>query len=223
MAAKIRIQGVTSDSEIPTPSSGRSYLFYNKTDFLYKARLDDGSIVVLSVNEEYVEDIVGGMLIDTSTIDFSYNDISGEVTAVVKPSSIDTSHVDTIAPTKIVDSQNGRYEATVNTTNNTFTTAFSLDCSTDGAVFLTVNATCFRTGGSGGTAGDSGAFKRSIRVKTIGGVVTLHDSQSDYTSRDAASMQVDFVVSGTDVNVRVRGATNNNIRWYLDIATNINN
>jgi hypothetical protein len=223
MAAKIRIQGVTSDTEIPTPSAGRSFLFFNKTDQLYKARLDDGSISILSVNAEFVEDVVGGMFVDSSTIEFNYNDPANEMSADIKSNSIDSSHVYLITPAKIGDSNNNRYQATVNTTTGSFTTAYSLDCSNVGSLHVEAIITCARTGGIAGNPGDGATFKRDFRVKSIGGVVSIHDLQSTYTSRDTANMKVDFQIIGTDINFRVGGVSNNNLRWNLEIIIFRNN
>lgn len=42
--ARLRMEGVIADSEIPTPASGTATIFYNSTDRIYKVKLDDGSV-----------------------------------------------------------------------------------------------------------------------------------------------------------------------------------
>lgn len=42
--AKLRMEGVATDAEIPTPASGTATIFYNSTDRVYKVKLDDGSV-----------------------------------------------------------------------------------------------------------------------------------------------------------------------------------
>lgn len=42
--ARLRMEGVIADSEIPTPASGTATIFYNSTERVYKVKLDDGSV-----------------------------------------------------------------------------------------------------------------------------------------------------------------------------------
>ena len=79
-----------------------------------------------------------------------------------------------------------------------------------------------RTGGTAGSPGDSATFKRSFRVKCISGLVTVHDIQSDFTSKDNPLWNVSVQIVGSDVVIRAKGATNNNIKWILNLVTSVN-
>lgn len=50
--ARLRMDGVSSDALVPTPPAGKATIFYNSTDRLYKAKLDDGSVVTMSADAE---------------------------------------------------------------------------------------------------------------------------------------------------------------------------
>lgn len=91
--ARIRMQGVTSDSLIPTPPSGKASLYYNITDRVYKAKLDDGTVIVLSVSQELVEDVVGNLFQDSSTVNVIYNDAGNALSVEVIQSALDLSQI----------------------------------------------------------------------------------------------------------------------------------
>lgn len=89
--AKIRMQGVTDDSLIPTPPAGKASFFYNSSDRAYKSKLDDGTIVVVSVSEEFVEDLVGSMFQDSATTSVVYNDAGSEISLEVIQTALNPS------------------------------------------------------------------------------------------------------------------------------------
>lgn len=86
--ARVRFAG-TDPSTVPTPPAGKSTLFVDINDLSYKAKLPDGSIIPISVTEEYLQDIVGDMFQTTTTIDFTYDDVNGEMTFDVIESGLD--------------------------------------------------------------------------------------------------------------------------------------
>lgn len=219
--ARIRFQG-TSASLIPTPPTGKASLFFDNLDNALKLRLDDGSIVALGVSEEYIQDIIGTMFTDSAAIDATYNDAGNVISVDIKPNIITDYYVDKISPTKIIDAQNGRYEASVITNNNSPTTILSIDCALDGMWLVEARLTGRRIGGLSGSPGDGCVFKRSFRVRSISSSVTVHDIQSDYTSRDNPLMNVQVSVNSTYVTIKVVGVNNNNIKWNLDVLTNVN-
>jgi hypothetical protein len=90
--AKIRIQG-SLDASIATPPAGKASIFYNHVEKTMKARLDDGSILLLSVSEEYVQDVVGSFFQDSSTIDVVYNDAGNIIGINVIQSALDISQI----------------------------------------------------------------------------------------------------------------------------------
>lgn len=169
-----------------------------------------------------IEDSVGDMFVDTSTVDFSYNTLTNEISAIVPANSITDTQVNKISLTKIEDNQNKNYESSILTTNNIVTDILSVNVTSDCSIFMEAKIIGRRTGGSSGSAGDAATFKRSFRVKCIGGVVSIHDIQSDYTSRDNATWNVSFQAVGSNVFLKVKGASNNNIQWILNLITSIN-
>lgn len=214
----------TGSDEPSTPPSGKSSLYVDVSDNHLKRKKQDGSVIDYDagVSAEAIQDAVGSILADTPTIDMTYDDVSNLIKSDIVGNSIVDSHVNRISPTKITDAQNGRYEATVITNDNTPTVIFSLDCSQDGILLVEFRATCRRLGGLSGNPGDGAVFKRTFRVKSYGSSVTVHSLQSDYTSTDNPLMKVSISVSGTDVELNVIGVNNNNLKWNCDIITNIN-
>jgi hypothetical protein len=186
------------------------------TNTVYWQLLAEGS------NIAGIKDTVGAMMIDSPTIDMTYNSGPKQISAEIVPNSITDTQVNKISPTKIEDAQNKTYEGSVLTTNNIATTILSVNCATETSTLMEAKFVARRVGGTAGTAGDGATFKRSFRVKSIGGVVTIHDLQSDYTSRDNPQMNVSFLVTGPVVELKVRGVNNNDIRWILNLITSVN-
>ena len=104
----------------------------------------------------------------------------------------------------------------VNTTDNAYHAVQTISIPTDSCVLITAHMVGRRTGGSAGSAGDSAVYIRTARVKNVAGVVSIQNLQSDYTSEEPAQSLWDgtMAVSGTSVNINVRGATNNNVSWH---------
>lgn len=102
---------------------------------------------------------------------------------------------------------------TVNTTTATLTTIATVATVSDTVMLVEAKITGRRTGGSAGTAGDSCTYIRTVRVKNVGGVVSLMNLQSDFTSEDQAAFNGTIGFSGTNVLVQVQGAANNNMTW----------
>jgi hypothetical protein len=219
--SKIRFSG-TPSSGVSLPPLGKAFFFYDGVDGVFKGKLDDGTVVVFSITEEYIQDIVGGLLDTSSTIGVNYDDPGNVLTLEILANSINSSHINTISPLKIVDSQNQRYQGDVITNNNSPTLIQSLDCSVDGAWLVEAKVVARRIGGLLGAPGDGAVFRRTFRIKSIGSSVTIHDVQSDYTSRDVPTLNVSFNVLGTDVEFYVAGLDNNNIKWNIDLIVNNN-
>lgn len=219
--SRIRFKGTTS-ANIPIPPSGRASLYYDDSDKALKMKLDTGDIIALGVTEEYIRDLVGALVQETGAISINYDDANDALYIDIKPSIINDSYVDKISPTKIIDDQNGRAKATIITNDDTSSTIHSLDCSSDGCWMIELRVTCRRLGGLAGNAGDGATFKRTFRIKSIGSSVTVHDLQSDYTSRDNPNMNVLLNVSSTNVLVKVKGLIDNNLKWNADIISSIN-
>lgn len=222
---RLRFEKVSS-SFIPAPPTGKASLFLDSADNYVKVKLDDGSLVTLNGSPEYIQDLIADFLVDSTSIDVAYDDLGNTISVSLKPNLINDFYVDKISPTKITDTQNGRYQSSLTTSNSTPTLVQSLSCATDGSWMVELRITCRRTGGLSGSAGDSAVFKRSFRIKTISSTVTVHDIQSDYTSRDLPNMadsDIQVAVSGTNVLVKVVGLVNTNLKWNVDTITSINN
>lgn len=105
-------------------------------------------------------------------------------------------------------------QAAVSTSNATVTTLQSLSFPADCTALVEVFVTAERLSGTGGATGDSAAYKRTLRVKSIAGALTIKDLQSDYTSEDQAGWNCTIDVSGSNARVRVTGAANNTVKWH---------
>jgi hypothetical protein len=113
-------------------------------------------------------------------------------------------------------------QAQVSTTNNTLTTIATLAAGTisgdPGVVMVIAEFTGRRTGGAAGAAGDSASFIRTARFKYVGGVLTRHNLQTDYTSKDNNQFDATIVQSGTNILLQVQGDTNNNLDWTVNYS-----
>lgn len=83
-------------SEIPntavlTPPAGKATVFLDSADNVLKAKLDDGSLIILSVTQEYLDDLVSNLLQDSVTIDFTYDDVGNKITGEVIQSALNIS------------------------------------------------------------------------------------------------------------------------------------
>jgi hypothetical protein len=112
-------------------------------------------------------------------------------------------------------------QATVATTDATVTTLATVATTTDTVMLLEVRVSGRRTGGTGGTAGDSATYIRTARILNIAGTVTIANLQSDYTSETVGGWNATITVSGTNALVRVTGAANNNITWQATILRTV--
>ncbi len=87
----IRIYEISA-SAVLTPPAGRARIFLD-TDGFIKAKLDDGSLIVLSVTPEYIQDVIGTFFGDSSTIDFTYDDSGNVATMDVIQSALDITQI----------------------------------------------------------------------------------------------------------------------------------
>ena len=219
--SRIRFKGTTS-ADIPVPPAGKASLYYDDSDKALKMKLDNGDIIALGVTEEYIRDLVGALILDSDSLDVVYDDDGDTLKINLKPSIISDQYIDKISPTKIIDEQNGRAKATIITNDDVAASVYALDCSIDGCWMVELRITCRRLGGLAGSPGDGATFKRTFRVKSIGSSVTVHDLQSDYTSRDNPNINVLVSVSSTNILVKVKGLIDNNFKWNADIISSIN-
>lgn len=219
--SRIRFKG-TPAALVPVPPEGRASLFYDDGDNALKMKLPSGDTLALGITEEYIQDLVGDLLTGSTSLDPHYDDANNTLSIDLKPGVINDSYIDRISPTKINDAQNGRFETSIITNHGSPVNAFSLACAEEGCWMLELKVTARRLGGLAGSPGDGASFRRSFRVKSVGSSVTLHDVQSDYTSRDDSRMNVAVTVNSTDVVVSVVGVEQNNIKWNIDVLTNIN-
>lgn len=107
------------------------------------------------------------------------------------------------------------FQAQTTTTDATATTLQSITVPTDSAFLLIAKVVGRRTGGTGGANGDAATYIRTARYKNVGGTVTIHNLQTDFTSEDQLFWNSTLDVSGTSARIRVTGAANNNITWTV--------
>lgn len=86
------IAGIKTFSSFPvTPSSAPSSDYQTAN----KKYVDDSIAGAGGYTDEAAQDAIGGILVDSSEIDFTYNDATPSITAVLKAGSIDESKLDT--------------------------------------------------------------------------------------------------------------------------------
>lgn len=76
-----------------------------------------------------------------------------------------------------------------------------------------------RTGGTGGTAGDVYSHRVSWLVKNVTGTLTSIGSTTQWGMGSVAGTNVRLNFSGSDIQVQVRGLTNNTIAWHSHTRT----
>lgn len=76
--------------------------FSADTEIVDKKYVDDAIVAAGGYTDEQAQDAVGGMLTDTSTIDFTYTDAAGTVTADVKDASITLAKMANLAQNTII-------------------------------------------------------------------------------------------------------------------------
>ncbi|MEM4379129.1 MAG: hypothetical protein QXL01_00380 [Thermoplasmatales archaeon] len=102
------------------------------------------------------------------------------------------------------------------TSDAAVTTIASIPTKTDTIMQLEIKVVGRKESGTGlATIGDGCAFIRHVRVKNVGGLVSIHSLQSTYTAKDAPMSAWNLFVDilGTDVRVRVQGSINNIVNW----------
>ena len=104
-------------------------------------------------------------------------------------------------------------QATVNTTDATVTVLQTIAIPTDSVVLIETKVLGRRTGGSAGSVGDCATYVVRARFKDISGTVTVHDLEQDFISEDQGGWDATLVVNGTNVEVKITGAANNDITW----------
>ena len=216
MSANVKIK---NDIAPITPSVGFSSVYVDVADNHLKRKKDDGSIIDYdtAANPESVEDIIGAILLDTATIDFTYNDATPSISADVKPSSLNDTQIIKLSPTKIEDANFTHKHYTVTTSNATPTVIRTESLVTDGVYLFEARITGLRLSGAG-SAGDSATFIRTFRIKLNGGNASLGGLQSDFTSRDLPGYNFSISIASNDVSMNVVGIGATNIKWNLELS-----
>lgn len=126
--------------------------------------------------------------------------------------------IGSVSPESILhlEANNVRYNHIINSTTTSgavTTTVLSLATTNNSVELVKVFITGLRTNGSN----ESVAYERTLRIKNNSGTVSIHLVQSDYTSEDAVlqAANVNFIVSGTSVDVRVVGVSGADITWKV--------
>lgn len=208
------------DSSIPVPSTGKAFLYYDNIAKAFKAKLDDGTIIIFNFTNEVIEDAIAVILqgASSSTINVIHNDPADQVILEVKASSINTSHINSISPIKIINSQHNRLQGQLTTTGGAPGDIITYVPSTDGMYSLDLKVVGLRTSGVGGTPGDGCVLHRQARLRRWGGTLTLLAVQSTYTSRDDINYNVSFNISGSNLLVTVIGPSGQTIKWTADLT-----
>lgn len=108
--------------------------------------------------------------------------------------------------------------ASVATTDATQTTAATITISSNNTYLIEARIVARRTGGSSGTADDGASYVRRGTYTTKSGTVTLLGSLQTIGTdvEDQAGWDATMDINGSTVRVRVTGAANNNVTWFVD-------
>ncbi len=110
------------------------------------------------------------------------------------------------------------FQNRVATTDATVTVIHTIALNDNSVYLIHAYVAARRTGGTGGTAGDSagytiiGTFKRSAA-----GVATQIGSTIKTSQEDQAGWDADFGVSGNNALINITGAVNNNVTWHTTV------
>ena len=114
---------------------------------------------------------------------------------------------------KVDNASKANYElrqAEVQTTDATATTVQTIAVPTDSEILVEA-----RVLGRRASNGNSAAYVRTARFKNVGGTVTIHNLQTDYTSEDVGAWNATLIASGTNAIVQVVGAASSTIDWAV--------
>jgi hypothetical protein len=110
----------------------------------------------------------------------------------------------------------------VTTSDATVTTIATIPTVTGSTILLESFIEAYRTGGVGGGAvGDSAAFKNTIRIKNLAGVVTLGSNATEYKDSQDGAYAVSIVISSTNVLLQVKGKVGAIIDWNAKTTVNM--
>ncbi|MDW8348099.1 MAG: hypothetical protein RML94_14145 [Bacteroidia bacterium] len=212
----------STDSAVPLPPTGKAFLYYDSNNSVFKAKLHDGTILIFNITAEFVEDTVASILhgASSSTINVNHNDPADQIILEVKASSINSSHVSSITPIKIINNQHNRLQNIITTSGNSPATILTFTPATDGMYTIENIITGLRISGTSGNPGDGCSFKRTLRLRRWGGVLDILHIQSDYTSKDNNGYMVGINVSGSALIIDVQGVSGQNMKWSIDSIIN---
>lgn len=109
---------------------------------------------------------------------------------------------------------------TVNTTNATPTLIASIPTTTNTVMLLNLKTLGRRTGGTLGTNGDSGAVQQIVKVKNVGGTVSVSAITALAGILDQILWGVGVNANGSNLEIKVTGALANNISWKTEVCIN---
>jgi hypothetical protein len=107
------------------------------------------------------------------------------------------------------------YQNRVATTTNAVTALHTFTVPASTTYYIDSVVVARRTGGTGGTAEDGASYSMQAVYNNIAGVATIIGARTRVQNESQASWNADYVTTGATVELRVTGATNNNITWHM--------
>ncbi len=104
------------------------------------------------------------------------------------------------------------------TTDATLGVLASLEIPASSRIQAKIFAGCNQHGGTGGALGDGADYERTLSAKRLAsGNAIVNGWQTDFTSENVGSFDVNRVVNGHKVDLTVKGAADRNLAWSAHV------
>jgi hypothetical protein len=113
----------------------------------------------------------------------------------------------------------GTASYTVSTTNGIATVIHSIPTESNKLYLVSLAVLGIRTGGSSGSVGDHAVYQYELYYKNIAGTVSIISFAGNVQSESQGAFDITFNTNGTNVEIKVTGASNNNMNWICNVRS----